>query len=434
MNATIKSVHAGRSSVAGENATSIFGFGQTGAGGGDVAAVGRVADTVGTGAPRRHPESANAKRAVYFRVMFNWSDVYKGNLEWLPERTIYITRHGSHAYGTNTPTSDLDLRGIVIAPKPYYHGFMQKFEGCVQKPPQPDFATFEIRKFFNLAADCNPNVLELLYTDPSDHLLVTPVMERLFAFRDMFLSRKAKHTFSGYAMSQLKRIQGHYRWLKDPPKAPPKREDFGLPNETLIPADQRAAAEASIRDKVNSWELDWLEPFDPDERIFIQEQFARRLTEITMWSDDEADEKVWLSAARSIGLDDNFILLMQRERQYTGKQREWEQFQKWKKERNEDRAILEAKFGYDTKHATHLVRLMRMCREILIEGKVYVRRPDAEELLAVRAGRWTYEELLIWAKRQDELLTEAMKVSILPKEPNRASLDAICIQLVEMML
>ena len=45
--------------------------------------------------------------------------------------------------------------------------------------------------------------------------------ERLVEVRDSFLSKRAKHTFSGYALSQLKRINTHYRWLKNPPPAAP---------------------------------------------------------------------------------------------------------------------------------------------------------------------------------------------------------------------
>jgi len=43
-------------------------------------------------------------------------DWYHGNFTWLNERLLYLTRHGSHAYGTNRIDSDLDLRGIFVAP------------------------------------------------------------------------------------------------------------------------------------------------------------------------------------------------------------------------------------------------------------------------------------------------------------------------------
>jgi len=47
-----------------------------------------------------------------------------------------------------------------------------------------------------------------------------------------------------------------------------------------------------------------------------------------------------------------------------------------------------------TKHAMDLVRLMRMGLEILQTGELHVRRPDAEELNAIRDGVLTYDELM----------------------------------------
>ncbi len=363
---------------------------------------------------------------------FDWS-VYKGNLDWLPERTIYMTRHGSHAYGTSLPTSDVDLRGVCIAPKKYYLGFVERFEQTVLT--DPDLTIFDIRKFMHLAADANPNVLEILYTDPEDHLMVRqPVMQRLFEARDLFLSKKAKHTFSGYALSQLKRINLHYKWLKDPPKAPPTREEFGLPERTVIPADQLMAAQSAIQKQLDRWSFKDLEDLDPATRQAIMDQQSKSLLEIVGWSWTEREDKLWRAAAVGIGLSTNFIELLDKERQYTGKQRQWASYQEWKTNRNPQRAELEAKFGYDTKHALHLVRLLRMCREILAEGKVLVRRPDAEELLSIRAGAWDYHRLVSWAEAQDAELAQVAKESKLPSQPDRKKLDQLCVELVQAAL
>jgi len=363
-------------------------------------------------------------------MSFDWN-IYKGNLGWLPQRTLFITRHGSHAYGTNLPTSDLDLRGVCIAPKVNYLGFQphNRFEQAEQH--EPDFTIFDIRKFFLLACDCNPNVLELLYTDPSDHLVLSPEWERIREKRDSFLSRKAKHTFSGYATAQLKRINIHYKWLKDPPKAQPLRSEFGLPERTVIPADQLAAATSAITKVLDSWQWRDMEEFDEPARIRMRELFTERLLEVTKWSWDDVEVNSWIAAARSIGYDTNFIELLDKERRYTAAHRTWSQYQEWKKNRNPARAALEEKFGYDTKHAMHLVRLLRMCREILSGKGVLVRRPDAAELLEIRAGMWTYDELVSWAVAQDAELSELMRTSILPQQPDRAGLEKVCVQLIE---
>ncbi len=53
-------------------------------------------------------------------TMLDWSTLYRGSLAWLPQRTIFLTRAGSHAYGLATPESDVDIRGVVIPPQEYF--------------------------------------------------------------------------------------------------------------------------------------------------------------------------------------------------------------------------------------------------------------------------------------------------------------------------
>jgi hypothetical protein len=125
---------------------------------------------------------------------------------------------------------------------------------------------------------------------------------------------------------------------------------------------------------------------------------------------------------------------MQRERAYRQARREWDNYQSWKSNRNPERAELEAQFGYDTKHAQHLVRMLRMGIEILRDGEVRVRRPDAEDLRAIRGGAWSYDELVERAERLGEEVQEAARDSKLPAAPDEARLDVLCREIVEATL
>lgn len=353
---------------------------------------------------------------------------YSGNLTWLRERTILLVTHGSHAYGLNTPTSDIDLKGVAIAPREYYLGFAQRFEQAESKDPF-DMVVYELQKFLSLAADCNPNIIEVLWADESTYRVLTPLGRRLVDAREKFLSRKARFTFSGYAHAQLKRIQLHYRWLKSPPSHKPTRAEFNLPERTLIPADQLAAAQAAIQKKLASWNLDDMSGIDPASRIAIQNAMAAMMAEMKVSSDG-----AWQGAARVLGYDENFIALLDRERHYTARAREWEQYENWKANRNPKRAELEAKYGFDSKHGMHLVRLMRMCKEILETNRVQVKRPDREELLAIRNGAWSYDQLIAWAEDQEKEMEALYKKSTLPHGPDRKALDALCVDLTEASL
>lgn len=356
---------------------------------------------------------------------FDWS-TYTGNLHWLPDRTILLVKSGSQSYGTSLPTSDLDVKGVAVPPREYFHGFLKVFEQAEQT--KPDLVVYDIRKFFRLAADCNPNIVEVMWTDPNDWLQMTEPGLMLVNARALFLSRKAKHTFSGYAAAQLKRIRGHNRRLRNPPTAPPVRADFGLPESSVISSDDRDAAEAAIQKKIDEWGLD-LESLTRPEKIALEGKIAATLAEMQIGADEQ-----WCAASRVLGFSENFIEAMKNERRYRTVQREWAQFQDWKKNRNPERAAMEAQFGMDCKHAMHLVRLTKMCREILTTSKVIVKRPDAEELLSIRNGAWTYEQLVEWAEREDAELEEVAKTSLLPHAPDRAKLDQLCQTIVESVI
>lgn len=76
-----------------------------------------------------------------------------------------------------------------------------------------------------------------------------------------------------------------------------------------------------------------------------------------------------------------------------------------------------------------------MCREVLTTGKVIVKRPDREELLSIRNGSWTYEQLIEFAEKEERELNELYNTStILPKVPDKDKLDRLVIQLVERSL
>ncbi len=349
---------------------------------------------------------------------------YRGELEWVEASSILLARHGSHAYGLNREGSDEDFKGVVIPPPAVLFSMRRPFAQAESAPP--DVVLYDVRKFLRLAADCNPNIIEVLWVTDDDLLVCTKLGRRLLDSRERFLSRRVRHTFAGYAVAQLKRIRTHRRWLTHPPSAPPKRGDFGLLERTTIPKDQLAAAQAAIEKQLDRWQLNDVDGLPPSTRIAVAGAVAE--LQLTLGIDDEARHH---AAAKKLGFDSNFVQLLDQERRYNAAQREWEQFRDWQKSRNRARAALEARHGYDTKHAMHLVRLLRMCREILETGQVLVRRPDRDDLLAIRDGAWSYDDLIAWSKEQDEVLSGVLERSPLPPAPDMEAIDALCVELIE---
>lgn len=76
--------------------------------------------------------------------------------------------------------------------------------------------------------------------------------------------------------------------------------------------------------------------------------------------------------------------------------------------------------GYPGGYPSRTRRLLRMGQEILETGQVIVRRPDADELLGIRNGTHSYEDIVEWASDKDKLIREVLyHESKLPKNSNR---------------
>lgn len=123
--------------------------------------------------------------------------------EHLGKNIILLGLGGSHAYGTQTETSDLDVRGIALNKKREILT-NQKFEQFVNE--ETDTTIYAFNKMITLLSNCNPNTIELLGLKPEHYLYVHPIGQELLNNKKLFLSRKAAHSFGGYATAQLRRL------------------------------------------------------------------------------------------------------------------------------------------------------------------------------------------------------------------------------------
>lgn len=137
----------------------------------------------------------------------------------------YETIMGSVAYGVSSDTSDCDIYGFCIPPKevlfPHLAGVIQGFGNQGQRFDQYqqhhivdqsngnefDFTIYNIVKYFQLCMECNPNMIDSLFTPENCVKHNTRVAQMVRESRTKFLSKLAWPKFKGYALSQMHKIE-----------------------------------------------------------------------------------------------------------------------------------------------------------------------------------------------------------------------------------
>lgn len=156
-------------------------------------------------------------------------ELYKEKLihppKWLINNTVYLSLMGSQAYGTSLDKSDQDLYGITIPHKedifPHLKGeingfgtqkenFQQYQEHGIDyknKDSIYDVTVYGIVKYFNLALQNNPNIVDSLFVPHTCVLYSTQVGQLIRENRKSFLHRGIYHKLKGYAFAQQHKIK-----------------------------------------------------------------------------------------------------------------------------------------------------------------------------------------------------------------------------------
>lgn len=124
--------------------------------------------------------------------------------EHLGRKIIFLTLGGSYSYGTNVETSDVDVRGYALNSESDLLG-LTSFEQVVNT--QTDTTIYAFNKLVSLLLNCNPNTIEMLGCKPEHYFYISDIGREMIANRKMFLSKRAVHSFGGYANQQLRRLE-----------------------------------------------------------------------------------------------------------------------------------------------------------------------------------------------------------------------------------
>ncbi|MDF2985421.1 MAG: putative nucleotidyltransferase [Eubacterium sp.] len=306
----------------------------------------------------------------------------------LGSNILLLTTGGSIAYGTNVGSSDIDIRGITVETQQDIMG-LSSFEQFEDKAT--DTVIYGLGKFINLCINCNPNVIEILGTLPEHLLVITEEGMLLRQNADLFLSKRAIHSFGNYATAQLRRLQNAL--ARD--NYPQKEKEQHILNSILGQMEHMKRTYKSFTDKNISLYTDYSDKEDIETEIFI-----------------DIDLKHYpLRDLKNIFSDMNNIV-----KDYSKLNH-----------RNSKKDELHL-----NKHAMHLIRLLVTGTEIL-EGKgiATFREKEHQLLLDIRNSKYSYKEIFEMVDEYENQFKKAAQKTALPEAPELKRIEALMLEIYE---
>ena len=337
-------------------------------------------------------------------------------------KPLLIVIRGSQAYGTATPTSDTDYAGVYIQTEADIYGTAYKEQINDSKN---DTVFYEIKRFLQLTASNNPTILELLNTPEDCIIYKDPIFDLILERKDEFISKVCANSFGGYAIQQIKKARGQDKkqnWEKE--KVTRKEVlDFVyvIEGEKSIPwkewnkpkgYDEKFIGAVNVPNARDVYALYFDEGayscFSENLKENIREFHKRRrveenksmgfgykgLVKVGEGKNESESNQLRLS---SIPKDETPICnIIYNKDGYTMHCKDYNSYQEWLTNRNEQRWVDVESHGQkiDGKNMMHCKRLLEMSIEIGRGEGIIVRRPNAQDLLAVRRGEVDLKTLI----------------------------------------
>ena len=383
-------------------------------------------------------------------------------------RLLYEYIRGSHLYGLNTESSDVDTSGVFACTREELLGCFG-YKGQVSDS-RHDNTWFEIGELLRLLLKSNPTVLESLFV-PEDKILVkpAPLMQLILDNRDRLISKQCFNPFYGYAKSQIEKARGLNKKIINPV------------NERLTPYDfiYTFKGQGSTRFK------NWL-----DNRGLFQEycglvnvpnmhdiygvyyDFGAHTAANPDWREDTAfvtfacdyfgcrnlDEACEHIAAipfigyrgvikidahadeiRLSSIEDKhsrpMCFIYYNKDGYSVHCRQYAEYQEWVKNRNQARYESNLEKNYDSKNMMHCFRLMHMAGEIAQgRGMILQRTWDKEFLMDVRNHKFEYDEIIAMLEQEKERMNHLMEQSTIPERIDPDFVNSLMIEIRKQQL
>lgn len=338
---------------------------------------------------------------------------------------------GSQAYGTSTPESDTDIKGVYIQPLEAIAGF-----GYIEQisDSKNDTTYYEIRRFLELLSTNNPNILELLNLPEDMVLYQHPLWDEVTKMKDEFISKACKNSFAGYAVAQIKKARGLNKKIVNPVAKERKSPlDFcyviggNNSNDGTLPLTQYLKKRDMRQDYCGLVNLP-----NAKDIYAVYYHYANKHGYKGVVKEVEGEfvsNELRLSSIPKSS--DPACFISYNKDGYTKYCKEYSEYWNWVDNRNESRYNDSAEHGkgYDGKNMMHCYRLISMAKEVA-EGKgINVARPDRDKLMAIRKGEYDYEALVEEAERLIESVDSLFDASDLPDRIDRKRVNDLLVNM-----
>jgi len=368
---------------------------------------------------------------------------------------LFETIIGSQAYGTQTPTSDVDKKFVYILPEDCILGTGYIEQLNVNK----DYVGWEIRRFLELMASNNPTVLELL-NSPEDCIITKhPMFDLILEHKDKFITKICKDSFGGYAVQQIKKAKGlnkKQNWEKDKVT----RKDvldfvYVIEGEKSMPwkiwnngrYDEKFCGVVNVPNARDLYAV----YFDTDANNCFNERIPEPIRERNKaWRKEEGHSMgygykglVKTGEGQNVAESNQLRLssipkgekpicnIIYNKDGYSMHCKDYKEYEEWLKNRNEQRYVDTQAHGQkiDGKNMMHCMRLIRMAQEIGAGKGIIVRRPDAQELLSIRRGEVDLDNLIDMAEEEIARMDEIFDNSDLPNSVDKDLVNDLLIKI-----
>ena len=368
---------------------------------------------------------------------------------------------GSQAYGTQTPTSDVDRKFVYILPQDYILGTGYVEQLNVNK----DYVGWEIRRFLELIGSSNPTVLELLNTPEDCIIKKHPLFDCVLDHKVDFITKGCRNSFAGYAVQQIQKAKGLNKkqnieqgsvtrkdvldfcyviqgeksipwkvWCIEKPQY--GREYIKYENKfcgvvnvphakDLYAVYHDEVAQACFSEELSEEDREYNKKYYDEPYSFGYKGIAK------VGGSDNAAESNQLRLSSIPKGEKPICNIMFNKDGYTAHCKDYKEYMEWVENRNTQRYVDTKKHGQqiDGKNMMHCMRLIKMAKEIGRGEGINVRRADREELLAIRRGEVDLETLIETAEYEIKEMDKIFEESDLPNNIDPSLINKLLIKI-----